>query len=42
MRVAVQEQSPNLTQITVQNESGQADTGEVAQKIARLIYEELK
>lgn len=42
MRVAVQEQSPNLTQITVQNESGQADSGEVAQKIARLIYEELK
>jgi outer membrane protein assembly factor BamC len=42
MRVAVQEQSPNLTLISVQNESGQADAGEVAQKIARLIYEELK
>jgi outer membrane protein assembly factor BamC len=42
MRVAVQEQSPTQTSITVQNESGQADTGEVAQKIARLIYEELK
>jgi outer membrane protein assembly factor BamC len=42
MRIAVQEQSPTQTSITVQNESGQADTGEVAQKIARLIYEELK
>jgi outer membrane protein assembly factor BamC len=42
MRVAVQEESANRSRIQIQNESGQADAGEVAQKIARLIYDELK
>ena len=42
MRVAVQEQAANRSLILIQNESGQADSGPVAQKIARLIYDELK
>ena len=42
MRIAVQEVAAGATSITIQNESGQADSGAIAQKIARLIYDELK
>lgn len=42
MRIVVTEQSPSSSRIAVQNESGQDDTGSVAQKITRLIYDELK
>ncbi|MEY2804686.1 MAG: outer membrane protein assembly factor BamC, partial [Pseudomonadota bacterium] len=42
MRISVQEESGSRSRISVQNESGQADSGAVAQKIARLIYDELK
>jgi outer membrane protein assembly factor BamC len=42
MRISVQETAANRSSITIQNESGQADSGAIAQKIARLIYDELK
>lgn len=42
MRISVQEEGANSTRITVQNESGKADNGPIAQKIARLIHDELK
>ena len=42
MRIAVQEVAAGATSITIQNESGQADSGAIAQKIARLIFDELK
>jgi outer membrane protein assembly factor BamC len=42
MRIAIQEQEANRSLILIQNESGQTDSGPVAQKIARLIYDELK
>ncbi len=42
MRISVQEESANRSRIAIQNESGQADNGPVAQKIARLIHDELK
>ncbi|MDI9331962.1 MAG: outer membrane protein assembly factor BamC [Alphaproteobacteria bacterium] len=42
MRIAVNEENPNRSRIAVQNESGQADNGAVAQRIARLIHDELK
>jgi outer membrane protein assembly factor BamC len=42
MRIAVQEDGANRSSITIQNESGQTDSGAIAQKIARLIYDELK
>ena len=42
MRISVQEESANRSRISVQNEAGQADSGAVAQKIARLIFDELK
>jgi outer membrane protein assembly factor BamC len=42
MRIAVQEVAAGATSITIQNESGQPDSGAIAQKIARLIFDELK
>ncbi len=42
MRISVQEESGNRSRISVLNESGQADQTAVAQKIARLIFDELK
>jgi outer membrane protein assembly factor BamC len=42
MRILVQEESNTQTRISIQNESGSADNGPVAQKIARLINDELK
>jgi outer membrane protein assembly factor BamC len=42
MRISVQEQGASSTRITIQNESGKDDNGAVAQKIARLIHDELK
>jgi outer membrane protein assembly factor BamC len=42
MRIVVTESGPNASRIAVQSESGQADKGPVAQKIARLIHDELK
>jgi hypothetical protein len=42
MRIAVQEVAAGTTSITIQNESGQPDSGAIAQKIARLIFDELK
>ena len=42
MRIVVAELTPSSSRIEVQNESGQADTGAVAQKIAQILVDELK
>lgn len=42
MRIVVSESGPNASRIAVHNESGEPDKGPVAQKIARLIQDELK